>query len=124
MCFVPLYIVILYLCHVRRKDGETAMKVCNTNWSDQWSNFVCQSLGFTETKTTNFRPSESNETSANYLKLKDESILAGDSKSLTGYLEQSATPCETVEIKCSSKHRKIMFLYNDDISSHVGDFRR
>lgn len=87
---------------------------------------MCQSLGFTETKTTNFRPNESNETSVNYLKLKNESTLASDSKSLTGYLEQSTTPCDTVEIKCSAKHRKtIMFSYDDDNnSSRVGEFRR
>lgn len=85
------------------------MKVCSTNWSDQWSNFVCQSLGFTETKTTNFRTSEPTEIPVSYLKLKDDSTL-NSSKSLTGYLELSTTSCDTIEIKCSSKHCK-SFLY-------------
>lgn len=92
----------------RRKEGETAMKVCSTNWSNQWSDFVCQSLGFTETKTTNFRPIDSAESSASYLRLKDDSDLSS-SKSLTGHLQPETTPCDTVEIKCSSKHRKLLF---------------
>lgn len=86
------------------------MKVCNTNWSDEWSNFVCQSLGFTETKTTSYRPIESNENSVKYLKLKDDSKL-NNSYSLTGYLESTTNSCETVEIKCSSKHRKSYYNY-------------
>lgn len=88
------------------------MKVCSDHWSDQWSNFVCQSLGFTETKTTNFRTSEnSTENSVGYLKLKQD-ITLDSSKTLTGYLElaPALTSCETVEIKCSSKHRKTLFL--------------
>jgi len=92
-----------------RKESEIAMKVCSDNWSDTWSNFVCQSLGFTETKTTNFRPNEnSTENVVGYLKLKDNSTLTS-SKSLTGYLEPASTSCETVEIKCSSKHRTYLF---------------
>jgi len=85
------------------------MKVCSDDWSDMWSNFVCQSLGFTETKTTNFRTSEnSTENFIGYLKLKHNSTL-NSSKSLTGYLEPALTTCETVEIKCSSKHCKTLF---------------
>lgn len=86
------------------------MKVCNVNWSDQWSNFVCQSLGFTETKTTNFRTSESSDNSVGYLKLKDDSTLSSR-KNLTDNLELSTASCDTVEIKCSSKHRKTL-LHN------------
>jgi hypothetical protein len=87
-----------------KKESEIAMKVCSDNWTDIWSNFVCQSLGFTETKTTNFRTNEnSTENFVGYLKLKDNSSL-NSSKSLTGYLEPASTSCETVEIKCSSKH--------------------
>lgn len=90
------------------------MKVCNTNWSDEWSNFVCQSLGFTETKSTSYRPIESSENSVGYLKLKDDSKL-NNSNSLTGYLEPTTNSCDTVEIKCSSKHRKTicdhLFVY-------------
>ncbi|XP_050053848.1 uncharacterized protein LOC114126280 isoform X4 [Aphis gossypii] len=87
-----------------KKESEIAMKVCSNDWSETWSNFVCQSLGFTETKTTNFRPSEnSTENLVGYLKLKQNATL-NSSKSLTGYLEPELTSCETVEIKCSSKH--------------------
>jgi len=95
-----------------RKESEISMKVCSDNWTDTWSNFVCQSLGFTETKTTNFRTNEnSTENFVGYLKLKDNSTL-NSSKSLTGYLEPASTSCETVEIKCSSKHRKSLFCIN------------
>ena len=94
---------------INRKESEIAMKVCSDGWTETWSNFVCQSLGFTETKTTNFRPSEnSTESFGGYLKLKDYSTL-NSSMSLTGYLEPALTSCETVEIKCSSKHCKILF---------------
>ncbi|XP_025203974.1 uncharacterized protein LOC112600867 [Melanaphis sacchari] len=87
-----------------KKESEIAMKVCSNDWSETWSNFVCQSLGFTETKTTNFRSNEnSTENLVGYLKLKQNSTL-NSSKSLTGYLEPALTSCETVEIKCSSKH--------------------
>lgn len=79
------------------------MKVCNTNWSDQWSNFVCQSLGFTETKTTNMRTSESTDNLVGYLKLKDDLTL-NSYTNLTDSLELSATSCDTIDIKCSSKH--------------------
>jgi len=91
---------------INRKESEIAMKVCSNEWSETWSNFVCQSLGFTETKTTNFRPNEnSTENLVGYLKLKENSTL-NNSKSLTEYLEVASTSCETVEIKCSSKHCK------------------
>ncbi|KAL4119616.1 hypothetical protein QTP88_012414 [Uroleucon formosanum] len=87
-----------------KQKSEIAMKVCSDNWTDTWSNFVCQNLGFTETKTTNFRSNEnSTENLVGYLKLKDNLTL-NSSKSLTGYLEPTSTSCETVEIKCSSKH--------------------
>lgn len=114
MCMVILctnYLIVIktYFISFCRKEGEVAMKVCSTNWSDQWSNFVCRSLGFTEMKTTNFRPIESTENITNYLKIKDDSIL-NNSKSLTGHLELSMTPCDTVELKCSIKHRKIILI--------------
>lgn len=96
------------IVYIYRKESETTMKVCNNNWSDEWSNFVCRSLGFTEMKTTTFHTNESTENSIGYLKLKDDSNL-NNSKSFTDYLEQ-ITSCDTyVEIKCSSKNRKILF---------------
>lgn len=69
---------------------------------------MCQSIGFTEMKTANFRPSEPTENATTYLKLKDDSS-PNNFKSLTGSLELSTAPCDTVEIKCSIKHRKINF---------------
>lgn len=83
------------------------MKVCNNNWSDEWSNLVCRNLGFTEMKTTTFHTVESTENSVGYLKLKDDSNL-NNSKSFIDYLEPTTTSCDTIEIKCSSKHRKIL----------------
>lgn len=107
--FSRIFLLITVILRACRKDGEVAMKVCSTNWSDQWSNFVCQSLGFTEMKTTSFRPSEPTENTTSYLKLKDDSAL-NDFKSLTGSLEPSPVPCDTVEMKCSIKHRKTSFI--------------
>lgn len=99
------FLLIMYI-HVYRKEGEIAMKVCSTNWSNEWSNFVCQSLGFTEVKTTSFKTSDPTDNSTSYLKLKDDSNL-NSSKNLIGFLEQSTISCDTLEIKCSSKHCKI-----------------
>jgi len=93
------------IIYIYRKEGEIAMKVCNTNWSDQWSNFVCHSLGFTETKATNVRTSESTDDFVSYLKLKDDLTLSSY-ENLTDNLELSTTSCDTIEIKCSSKHCK------------------
>lgn len=108
--FIFTFFVLINILCACRKEGEVALKVCSTNWSDQWSNFVCQSLGFTEMKTANFRPSEPTENATTYLKLKDDSS-PNNFKSLTGSLELSTAPCDTVEIKCSIKHRKTDFKF-------------
>lgn len=97
------------------------MKVCNINWSEEWSKAVCQSLGYTETKTTTFRTSESAENPATHLKLKDDSTL-NSSKSLVDCLEPTTASCDTVEIKCSSKHRKIMRVKISNNRIHVSNF--
>lgn len=79
--------------------------MCNTNWTDEWNNFVCQSLGFSESKQINGQTKPSESPSLR-LKLKDGAIL-DSTKKLTEFLEQTESPCDDiVEIKCSTKHRE------------------
>ncbi|XP_050541586.1 uncharacterized protein LOC126905683 isoform X4 [Daktulosphaira vitifoliae] len=86
-----------------KKESEIALEVCNTNWSNEWSDFVCHSLGFSESKQINSQNKPS-ETLSLRLKLKD-GISLDSTKKLTDFLEQTETPCDgIVEIKCSTKH--------------------
>ncbi|XP_050444508.1 uncharacterized protein LOC126848042 isoform X2 [Adelges cooleyi] len=87
-----------------KKQSESSMEVCNTNWSNDWSDFVCHNLGFSEAKSTNGQGSESSENPMGRLKLK-EGVTLDVSKKLPEFLEVSESPCDSVvEIKCSSKH--------------------
>ena len=85
---------------IRNADNEW-LPVCGSQWDSKWSDMACQSLGFSDSATTEFHPL--NE--SNFMSLKEDATLESttvDGHRLSSVLRNSKQACVegAVEIQC------------------------